>query len=147
MPTSERVRRPGGGRMAAELKFENIDEVFMHIISEHIAGDPMNEKIKWVKLTRYEISVAMKKLGVPASRNIIRKLLKKHGFVKRKIQRKKSTGQFQDRDKQFNNIEKIKAEFMGTNNPVISIDTKKKEKIGNLHRDGEVLCTQGMCTK
>lgn len=116
----------------------------MNVISEHIAGDPMNEKIKWIKLTRYEISVAMKKLGVSVSRNIIRKLLKKHGFVKRKIQRKKSTGQFHGRDKQFNNIEKIKSEFMDTNNPIISIDTKKKEKIGNLHRDGEVLCTQAI---
>jgi hypothetical protein len=104
----------------------------------------MNEKIKWIKLTRYEISVAMKKLGVPASRNIVRKLMKKHGFVKRKIQRKKSTGEFQDRDKQFKNIEKIKSEFMKSDNPIVSIDTKKKEKIGNLHRGGKVYCTQAL---
>ena len=61
----------------------------------------MDEEIRWVKLTRHQISLAMKKLGVAVSRNIVRKLLKKHKFVKRKMQRKRSTGQFQDRDKQF----------------------------------------------
>lgn len=139
-----RIRAEGGGRLAIEDKVENIDEIFMQVISEHIAGDPMNENIKWIKLTRYEISVAMKKLGVSASRNIVRKLLKNHGFVKRKMQRKKSTGEFQDRDKQFENIKKIKSKFMASDNPILSIDTKKKEKIGNLHRNGEVYCTQAI---
>ena len=116
----------------------------MQVISEHIAGDPMNEKIKWVKLTRYEISMSMKSKRAPASRNIVRRLLKKHGFVKRKIQRNKSTGSFQDREKQFKNIKKIKSKFMASDNPILSIDTKKKEKIGNLHRDGKVYCTQAV---
>lgn len=104
----------------------------------------MDEKIKWIKLTRYQISVAMKKLGIKVSRNIIRKLLKKHKFVKRKIQKKTATGQFKDRDKQFKNIEKIKKTFMGSDNPILSVDTKKKEKLGNLFREGEVYCTQAI---
>lgn len=140
------VRRKGGGRMSADIKFENIDEAFLSVISEHVAGDPMNEKIKWVKLTRHEISAAMKKLGISVSRNIVRKLLKKHGFVKRKMQRKTATGAFQDRDKQFCNIKKLKKAFMNSANPIISIDTKKKEKLGNLHRSGEVYCTQALET-
>lgn len=114
----------------------------MLVISEHIAGDPMDEKIKWIKLTRYQISVAMKKLGIHVSRNIIRKLLKKHKFAKRKIQKKTATGQFKDRDKQFKNIEKLKKVFMKSDNPILSVDTKKKEKLGNLSREGEVYCTQ-----
>ena len=104
----------------------------------------MNEKIKWIKLTRDEISLAMKNLGISASRNIVKKLLTKHGFVKRKIQRKTSTGVFKDRDAQFKHIEKLKAKFMFSENPIISIDTKKKEQIGNLHRNGEVYCTQAI---
>lgn len=86
----------------------------------------------------------MKKFGINVSRNIIRKLLKKHNFVKRKIQRKKATGQFKDRDQQFKNIEKIKEFFMSSNNPIISVDTKKKEKLGDLYRAGEVYCTQAI---
>jgi hypothetical protein len=50
------------------------------VIEEHIAGDPMNSDIKWVKLTRDEISQHMKDRGVMVSRNIIKKLLKKHHF-------------------------------------------------------------------
>jgi len=141
---SPRVRREGGGRVSCARKLQGLDEIFLSVIEDHIAGDPMNEEIKWIKLTRHEISVAMKKLGASVSRNIVKKLLKKHGFVKRKIQRKKATGQFADRDKQFANIKKAKAMFMDSENPILSIDTKKKEEIGNLHRNGEVYCTRAL---
>ena len=139
-----RIRREGGGRHTAEKQFDNIDEVFLFVIAEHIAGDPMDEKVKWVKLTRHQISTEMKKFGVRVSRNIVKKLLKKHKFVKRKIQRKQATGQFKDREAQFNNIKKVKQNFMKSKNPILSIDTKKKEKLGNLHRNGEVYCTQAI---
>jgi hypothetical protein len=62
-----------------------INEVFASVIADHIAGDPMDENIRWVKLTRAEISEQMRKLGVSVSRNIVRKLMKKHKLVKRKV--------------------------------------------------------------
>lgn len=102
----------------------------------------MNKNIRWIKLSRAEISKAMKKLGVLVSRNVVRRLLKKHQFVKRKIQRKKATGESKDREEQFNIISSKKKTFMRSSNPVISIDTKKKELLGNLHRDGSVYTTQ-----
>lgn len=136
------MRREGGGRKTLENKCNNLEDVFLSVVSDHVAGDPMNDKIKWVKLTRHEISKAMKKQGVSLSRNIVRKLLKRHGFVKRKMQRKQSTGEFKNRDKQFKNIKKMKNKFMNSPNPILSIDTKKKEKLGNLHREGEVYCIQ-----
>jgi len=115
------------------------------VISDHIAGDPMNSNIRWVKLTRSEISEQMKSLGISVSRNIVRKLLKKHNFVKRKMQRKKSIGKSADREQQFKNIISEKESFMNSDNPIISIDTKKKEQVGgNLHRDGSVYCTQAI---
>lgn len=104
----------------------------------------MDEKIKWVKLTRKQISKELKKEGIAVSKNIVKKLLKLHGFVKRKIQRKKSTGVFKDRDEQFKNIERIKSKYMKTNNPILSVDTKKKEKLGNLYRNGQVYCSQAV---
>lgn len=105
---SPRIRRKGGSRISSEKQFDSLDNIFLSLMGEHIAGDPMNDNIKWVKLTRQEMSLAMKKLGVPISRNIVKRLLKRHGFVKRKMQRKQSTGEFKHRDKQFQNIEKIK---------------------------------------
>ena len=105
----------------------------------------MNENIRWVKLTRSEISDKMKELGMNVSRNIVKKLLKKHKFVKRKMQRKRSTGESANREEQFNIIIAEKEKFMASDNPIISIDTKKKELIGgNLHRNGSVYCTQAI---
>jgi len=115
------------------------------VISDHIAGDPMDPTIRWVKLTRAEISEQMKEFGVSVSRNIVRKLMKKHRLVKRKMQRKRSTGKSADREQQFNNISAEKEKFMNSDNPIISVDTKKKELVGgNLHRDGSVYCTQAI---
>ena len=102
----------------------------------------MNEAIRWVKLTRNEISQEMTKFGMRVSRNIIRKLLKKNGFVKRKMQRKKRIGNNSDRDEQFKKIAVKKESFTGSNNPIISIDTKKKENLGDLYREGSVYCTK-----
>lgn len=115
------------------------------MIAEHIAGDPMNPNIRWVKLTRAEISEQMKQLGISVSRNIVRKLMRKHKLVKRKMQRKKSTGKSADREQQFKNIIAEKEKFIHSDNPIISVDTKKKEQVGgNLHRDGSVYCTQAI---
>lgn len=105
----------------------------------------MNEAIRWIKLSRGEISEKMREKGIKVSRNIVRKLMKEHRFVKRKIQRKRSIGQSADREEQFNNIEAEKKKFMATDNPIISVDTKKKELVGgNLYRDGSVYCTQAI---
>ena len=81
---ADRVRREGGGRIPSDVQYKDMDETFLSVISAHIAGDPMDEEIKWVKLTRHQISLEMKKLGISVSRNIVRKLLKKHGFVSNK---------------------------------------------------------------
>jgi hypothetical protein len=119
--------------------------VFLSIIEGHIAGDPMNENIRWLKLIRAQISEKMREQGVRISRNIVRKLMKKHRFVKRKMQRKKPIGKSADREEQFKNIGIEKEKFMLSDNPVISMDTKKKEHIGgNLHRQGLVYCTQAI---
>ncbi len=115
------------------------------MIAEHIAGDPMNDKIRWIKLSRSEISEKMAVFDIKISRKIVKKLLKKHNFVKRKMQRKRSTGKSADREQQFQNIIAEKEKFMNSDNPIISVDTKKKEQVGgNLHRDGSVYCTQAI---
>jgi hypothetical protein len=68
------------------------------VIAEHIAGDPMNADIRWIKLSRSEISEKMALFDIQVSRKIVKKLLKKHKFVKRKMQRKKSIGKSADRE-------------------------------------------------
>ena len=87
--SQNRNRKAGGGRTPVLEKHPDIEGVFLNLLKEHTAGDPMDEKIKWTDLTRAEISILLGKKGFKVSRNIVRKLLKKHGYVKRKALKKK----------------------------------------------------------
>jgi hypothetical protein len=96
----------------------------------------MREDVKWTNLSRRQISRKLKDLGTPAGKNVVSRLLHEHGYRRRKPQKKRTMGQHADRNAQFENIARLKQEYLDTGNPVISIDTKKKEMLGNFHRDG-----------
>lgn len=101
----------------------------------------MNSSLRWTYLKPWEIVIELSKKGYVVSRNIVRSLLKKHDYVKRKAQKNITMGQHPDRNAQFENIAKIKQRYLDAGNPVISMDTKKKEKLGTFYRDG-LLYTQ-----
>jgi hypothetical protein len=84
----------------------------------------------------------MKIEGIAISRNIVKKLLKKHKFVKRKILSKTRTGDFPERNEQFEIIQEKLRHYKDSNTPIISMDTKKKEPLGRLYRNGKVYCTK-----
>lgn len=96
----------------------------------------MRAGVLWTNLSRPEMSRRLRDMGTHCSRHTVRKLLKKHGLGQRKAQKKKSLGSHCDRNAQFENIAKIKADYLSKGHPVISIDSKKKELIGNFSRDG-----------
>lgn len=132
----DRVRKKGGGRKAAMERQPPLEGNFLRVLAEFTAGDPMREGVLWTNLSRREISRRLAESGTPASRHTVRKLLNKHGLGQRKVRKKKSMGAHPDRDVQFQNIAKLKTTYLGAGDPVISIDTKKKELIGNFARDG-----------
>ena len=68
----------------------------------------------------------MPKAGISISHTVVSKLLKKHGFKKRKAFKNKAIGSSENRNEQFENIAVLKKEYQDAGNPVISIDTKKK---------------------
>lgn len=121
-----RIRRKGGGRPSSIDTIENIDEVFLKVIDDHIAGDPMNENIRWTNLSHKKIAAKMQEEGINVSVTVIKKLLKKHGFAKRKALKKRAIGSSKNRNEQFENIARLKEEYRKEGNPVISVDTKKK---------------------
>lgn len=82
------IGKQGGGRSPILLKPPDINNVFLQLLKEHTAGDPMNEKIKWTNLSCSDIASLLTKEGFKVSRNIVRKLLKNHGYVKRKALKK-----------------------------------------------------------
>ncbi|SJM92815.1 transposase [Crenothrix polyspora] len=140
----KRDRMAGGGRkQTVGIKDKgDIDEVFLLILKEHTAGNPMDEKVKWTNLTKANIAELLVKEGLKVSRNIIVKLLKKHGYVKRKPLKKKAGGGHVDRNAQFERIAELRKLYKSEGNPVISVDTKKKELIGNLSRNGKIYTTE-----
>jgi hypothetical protein len=137
-----RSRHDGGGRTPILEKTIDINDVFLDLLREHTAGDPIDEKVKWTNLTRSQISKLLEKKGFKVSRNIVKKLLKKNGYVKRKALKKKAAGGHVDRNEQFERIAELRDLYDAAGNPVVSVDTKKKEKIGNLFRDGKIYTTE-----
>jgi hypothetical protein len=138
------VRGKGGGRKEKIKSIANIDEIFLGIIKGHTAGDPMNEKIKWTNLSLKQIIEELKFKGIFVGKSIVKKLLKKHGYVKRQAQKMESIGSCKNRNEQFEKIAVLKKLYESNGNPVVSVDTKKKEFIGNLYRDGRLYCTEAI---
>ncbi len=93
-------------------------------------------------MTKANIAGLLAKKDFKVSRNIVKKLLKKHGYVKRKALKKKAAGGHVDRNAQFERIAKLRDEYQTQGNPVISVDTKKKELIGNLFCNGKTYTTE-----
>nr|WP_232230057.1 ISAzo13 family transposase [Polaromonas glacialis] len=114
-----------------------LEKNFLALLAEFTAGDPMRQGVLWTNLSRREISRRLSEMGTPASRHVVRKLLKKHGLGQRKACKKKSMGVHPDRNAQFENIARFKASSVARGEPVLSIDTKKKELIGNFAREGQ----------
>jgi transposase len=140
-----RNRRVGGGRTPVLDKKENIDlnNIFLTILKEHTAGSPVDDKVKWTDLTCKEISILLEEKDFNVGEKIVRKLLKKNGYVKRKVSKKKAIGkQNIDRNAQFERISELRNAYEAKGNPVLSIDSKKKELIGNLAREGRIYTSE-----
>jgi Rhodopirellula transposase DDE domain len=105
-------------------------------LQEFTAGDPMREGVLWTNLSLRELSRRLLALGTPASRRTIRRLLRKLKLGRRTARKKKTMGHHPDRNAQFENITRLRREYEAAGDAVISIDTKKKELLGNLHRAG-----------
>jgi hypothetical protein len=98
----------------------------------------MNADVKWTNLSRRQIARRMKEMGTLVSRRIVSQLLRRHGYRRRKAVKNKAMGQHPDRNAQFENIARLQKEYLAAGLPVLSIDTKKKELLGNFHRDGVI---------
>jgi hypothetical protein len=113
-----------------------------HLLQEFTAGDPMRAGTLWTNLSLCELSQRLKAMGTPASRRTIRRLLRQFHVGRRTARKKKTMGHHPDRNAQFENIARLRWEYLDTADPVISIDTKKKELLGNFHRPGQTFTQQ-----
>lgn len=141
-PVGDRIRRPGAGRKTVEQKQPEVVQQVQSVIDERTAGDPMREDVTWTDLSPEEIADRMNvDFDIELKPPIIRRILDSLNYRRRKIAKVLPGKESPDRDRQFIRIAELKEEFLAAGNPVISMDTKKKEFLGNLYRDGRVYTT------
>lgn len=107
-------------------------------MAPHTAGDPMTS-LKWTRKTLVKISCVLKGSGIEVSPNTVSRLLRQMDYRLRVNHKKISGSTNPDRDRQFRRIEKTRANFEKEKLPVVSVDAKKKELVGNFKNPGTIL--------
>lgn len=110
------------------------------------AGDPMTG-MKWTHRTTEKIAAELRSLRIDVSPRTIAKLLKEMGFSLRVNHKKLSTGSPELRDEQFAKIAELRERFAAAGSPVISVDTKKKEMVGNFKNPGIAWSRESIAVK
>ena len=137
-----KVRKAGGGRKKKIESEPKISAFFDDLVKDNTAGSPMDGRIRWTDISLSGFVKLYDQLGIKLTRFIIKQLLKQQGYVKRKMSKNGIIKEVAHRDEQFEYIAAKKKEFIAKNLPVLSIDTKKKEFIGKLYRQGACYCTE-----
>lgn len=99
----------------------------------------MQEGVLWTNLTRSEIAAGLTEEGYPVSVTVVDALLDECHMTQRQPQKIKTMVDDPARDKQFRHIAKLKEEYLSAGLPVLSMDTKKRETLGDYVRPGRVL--------
>ena len=132
--SKERIRRKGGGR-----KKKITAGVWMKMkafIEPHTRGEP-ESPLQWVSKSLRNIEKALKEDGINISHRIIGEALKEQGFSLQSNRKTFEGKGHQDRDGQFEFINRKVNEFFSDNQPVISVDAKKRELVGNFKNHGK----------
>jgi hypothetical protein len=131
-----KTRRSGGGRKYVEMNYPDIEEKILKIIDGKTYGDPMRILSCTTESLR-KIQMELGKADIFVGHVTIGKILDVMGYSKQVNQKMIQIGEpHPDRNAQFEYINATAAEFLEAGAPVISVDTKKKEKTGNFKNDG-----------
>lgn len=113
----------------------------MSVIDTYTAGDPMEEDVRWTNLRRPEIAARLSDEGFPVSVTVVDHLLEEFEMGYRAPQKIKTMTRHPDRNAQFEQIAKLKRIYLESGEPILSMDTKRKEILGTYSRPGRVLAT------
>ena len=137
---SYRIRKPGAGRKTAKEKNPGLYQKIEEIVQSSTYGSPM-KTITWTTLSLRKIASELAEYGYHVSQNIVSRALDQLGYSKQQNQKNLQVGKpHPDRDAQFRFIDAKATEFLEAGDPVISVDTKKKELIGNFKNNGLEYC-------
>jgi hypothetical protein len=112
-------------------------------VAPHTAGDPMNAH-KWLNCRLRDLQAKLQERAHPVSLPVISRLLKQRDYRLR-VNRKNDEGKSpEDRDQQFVYLQQQREAFQADGQPVLSIDTKKKELVGNFKNAGRIWCAEAL---
>ncbi len=139
---SDRVRRPGGGRKRKIDLDPDLLVLLDEMVDEESRGDPMSP-LRWTAKSTRELARALTAAGHDASSTLVRELLSMLGFSLQAPSKAVEGRQHPDRDGQFRYLNGQAAEHLEAGEPVISVDTKKKELVGDYANGGREYQTKG----
>ena len=132
---SGRVRHRGGGRKPLTEEVPALLSALEALVEPTTRGDPMS-CLRWTCKSTRKLAEELTAQGYPVSHTKVAKLLESLGYSLQSTRKTKEGASHPDRDAQFHHIhEQVKA-FQRQSQPVVSIDTKKKELIGDFHNAG-----------
>lgn len=140
--TGARIRRPGAGRRRAEASQPGLLEAIEALVDDAIRGDP-EAVLRWVSRSQRHIVKALRELGYKVSQKLVGRLLRQLGYSCQANRKTREGANHPDRDAQFQYIGKITKAAIADGEPVISVDTKKKELVGDFKNAGKELRRKG----
>lgn len=141
-----RVRRPGGGRKSGVEHQPDLPEKLERLVEPLTRGDP-ESPLRWTCKSTRRLSVELAQFGYRASSRMVRDLLHKMGYSLQGNRKTIEGRQHPDRNAQFEYINTRVTDEMNDEQPVISVDTKKKELIGNYVNRGKQWLRKGNAPK
>jgi len=140
--TGTRIRRPGAGRRRAETCQPGLLEAIEALVDDAIRGDP-EAMLRWVSRSQRRIVKALKDQGFNVSQKLVGRLLRQLGYSCQANRKTREGTSHPDRDAQFQYINKTTKAAIANGEPVISVDTKKKELAGDFKNPGKELRRKG----
>jgi transposase len=137
-----RVRAPGGGRKKLAGTDQQLVPALMALVDPAARGDPVSP-LRWTCLSTRNLAGALTKAGHPVSDRTVARLLKVEGYSLQGNAKVAEGAQHADRDAQFRYIAARAGEFLAAGDPVVSVDAKKKEKVGEFANGGAEWRPQG----
>jgi len=133
---NHRLRREGGGRKKVAEKNPKIKREIEDIVNENTAGDPMS-LLKWTSKSTYTIAQELSTQNYIISEDTVGRIMKQLGYTLQGNRKSKESGSVPQRDSQFRHINQTVEFCTQKDVPVISVDAKKKELVGNFRNNGK----------
>lgn len=135
-PSEGRIRRPGSGRKPITVSDPRLMETLEEMIDQQTRGDP-ESPLKWICKSTRTIAEELGRQKHPVSHVKVAQILHELDYSLQSNRKTEEGRDHPDRDAQFRHIGAAVKRCLARGNPVISVDTKKKELIGNYHNAGQ----------